>query len=81
MDRWDKFSLGLAALNPDSQAFATPLFDVYISLLEEAIGDMDGFISWFIYDNDFGRLGLIVVENGFPIPIKSIDDAYDYLTR
>lgn len=50
--------------------------DDYITLLEE-VYDLEGDISWFIYDNDMGKCGL---KYG-GVPIFTIKDLYEAVKK
>ena len=43
--------------------FGNKFIDDYIRLLETAVKDEDGWISWFVFDNDFGKKELLIKIN------------------
>ena len=52
--------------------------DDYISLLETAVGDNSNWVSWFVFENSFGRKELaIVTKSGKSIPIKTAKQLYE----
>lgn len=56
------------------------LFDMAIDGVAKAIGDEDDWLSWFIYENDWGKKGY---EAGYEpmVKIKSIEDFVTILER
>jgi hypothetical protein len=50
------------------------IFDKYLDLVEETIGDEIHSLSWFIYDNQCGKKKLEHTINGKLVPIKTVDD-------
>ena len=50
-----------------------------IELLEIEMDDDDKFISYFIYELDFGRKGDLFTINGEEIQLLTAEDLYDFL--
>lgn len=48
--------------------------DNYINLLEHVCGCEDGWISWYVFDNNMGEGNLLVKINGIERNISSLDD-------
>lgn len=48
--------------------------DHYLNVVALQVGDNDGWISWFIYDSDFGKKSGIVEINGEEYFIKTIEE-------
>ena len=56
--------------------------DTLITVLEDAMGDTEGWITYFCYECNFGRdskLGDITID-GKPIPFSTAEDLYNLLT-
>ncbi len=57
--------------------------DTLISVLEDAMGDDEGWITYFCYERDFGRdhtLGDVTID-GNPIPFSTAEDLYNLLNK
>lgn len=57
----EKLNTVLKVLSPTSTGvieFGSTFIDAYINLLEKSFGDHFNWISWFIFENDFGRKGM-----------------------
>lgn len=53
------------------------------NLLERLMNDQDNWISYYAWEQDFGRehkLGDVSEEDGTPIPLFNASDLYDILT-
>lgn len=44
--------------------FGSEFIDDYINVLSDAVGDEEGWISWFVFENEFGSAGLSASING-----------------
>ena len=58
--------------------------DSVIDLLEDAMGDTGEWMSYWIYDLDFGseyKDGSVVDEEGNTINIRTVEDLYNRLTE
>jgi len=59
----------------------------YYGLIEQMCdisSDYDNDLSYFVYDLDFGRNwhpGMVTDENGEDVPLSTIDNLWDLLTR
>lgn len=61
LEEQQKASKGLKMISNEGSFIITlgnKFLDEYINLLEELIGDESSWVSWFVFDNDFGRRGL-----------------------
>lgn len=56
-------------INPESILLDDSVIDQYQRLIELLLGDTSGWISWYIYDNDFGIKGM---EAGLHNRLESI---------
>jgi hypothetical protein len=57
------------------------LFDKHLDLVSEKLGDDDNTLSWFIFDNDMGKQGLILLtKNNSPVDIDSIEKLVDFIS-
>lgn len=59
--------------------------DLLISVLEDAFNDKDGFISWWLYDREFGEHNpnvKVVDKDGAEkeLLLNTPEDLYDFLT-
>lgn len=53
----------------------------FLETLEYYLGINDNWLRWFVYDNDFGKNGLLV-ENGDDLkPIKTLSDLREVLVQ
>jgi hypothetical protein len=48
------------------------LLDNYVFLIEKTLGDSDGWVSWFIFDNNCGKNNLKITFNGISHRIGSV---------
>jgi hypothetical protein len=58
-----------------------PMFDLIVDLLEKYFGDNDGWISYWLFDLDFGkqyRPGSIKFKDA-EVPLKTIEDLYNII--
>jgi hypothetical protein len=75
------FCTEIVALNEHIQAiapgavceFGGHFLDDYIRLLSEMIGDESNWISWYVFDNGFGKRRLEAGYDGHVAKITSID--------
>jgi len=71
----DKFAL-------ESTMLCNPLTTKYIELLRNIFNDESDWISYYIYDLDFGkeyREGVVQDENGQNVPLLTVEDLYNLL--
>lgn len=72
----DGFSEGL---------FGTTWYEVLITdILKDAFNDESDWIGYWIYELEFGKTykkGCVKTPNGKNIPLKTIDDLYNLLTK
>ena len=64
--------------------FPSALFTDVLTLLESATGDVDGTVSYFVWDLNFGKdwkPGMITDKDGRDIPMGTIDDLWEELMR
>ena len=80
-----EFSAKYNRLSHDEVEFMLPsLIDNVIELLEQAVCDNDEWISYWLFDLDRGQYykpGMITESNGTPIPLATIDDLWDFLSK
>lgn len=52
-----------------------------IEMLEDIMGDVNKFISWYIYDKDWGKRKDLNVytEDGWEIPCNSFEELYEII--
>ena len=79
----DRLGIIVKIISPTSTGvveFGDKFVDDYIKLLEIAINDQTEMISWFIYENDFGRNGLkVTFEGEQPKEINTAIDLYYFV--
>jgi hypothetical protein len=76
-----RFSKEIDILNTHLQAIAPGavcefggfFLDDYIRVLLELVGDDSGWISWYVFDNEFGKRKLEAGYDGNVVKITSID--------
>ena len=49
-------------------------FDAYTDLVAETIGDKDGWLTWFIWENDCGQKGMKAGFKGKTKKVKTVED-------
>ena len=71
----------LRKFNTDGEYFVPTCEDMLVKVLQDSMNDTDEFISYFIYDLNFGKEWKEgnVVDNGKDIKLSTIDELYDYL--
>jgi len=70
----------LKVISPSGNAvceFGNEFIDDYIKLLEESTNDDSGWISWFVFENEFGAKGLEVKTTDGKCKIKSEKSLYN----
>jgi hypothetical protein len=78
----DKLKSVLQAISPTGTCvveIGNEFIDNYIDLIEQALGNEYGLVSWFIFDNEFGQKNMIVTFDGKEYIISSIRDIYDFI--
>jgi hypothetical protein len=82
MDEQDKLDAVLKVISPTGTCvceFGNKFIDDYIGLLEELVGDKDGWIAWYVFENGFGEKGLEAkMPNGEIKKIISEKVLYDF---
>lgn len=58
----------------------TKLITDIISVIDQST-NTDGWVDWWIWENDFGRKKLEVTENGKEVTIKTPGQLYDFITK
>ena len=59
-------------------------YDISIKLLEIAIGDKYEYVSWWIFEKEWGNKGedfCVTDHNGNVIPTETMSDIYDLVTK
>lgn len=58
-----------------------PLLDNFIEMLQKLMKDKSEWISYYIYEVEFGTIpgNHVYDEDGNPIPFNSLDDVYDLI--
>lgn len=74
------YKMGLDLLD-NKNSPVEPLFKV-INILFDSIYTEEGveWISWYIYDNNYGEMGLTAFDGEIQI-CKNIDELYDYIQK
>lgn len=52
------------------------IIDSYIKILEETCGDKANWISWYVFENDWGSRGMEAGYEGEMKPIKNYKDLW-----
>lgn len=79
MAEQDKLDAVLKVINPTSTGvceFGNKFIDDYISVVEIALGDDEGWFSWFVFENEFGKKKMKVSKKNIPYIIKNESDLY-----
>ena len=76
----DKLNAVIKVISPTSTGvveFGNKFIDDYIRIVEDALNDPANWVSWFVFDNDFGKKKLKVVVNGKSFNICDEKQFYD----
>lgn len=81
----DKLDAVLKVLSPTTTGvceFGNVFIDDYINLLELAVNDNSNWVSWFVFDNDFGA-NKLKVKNKFGLSVKIANEKqlYDFCIK
>lgn len=80
----DEINDVLRKFGRDGYMFSTGLEDVIVRLLETVFEDTDEWISYWAWEENFGRKyedGDAIDEKGGIIPLKTAEDLYDFLIK
>lgn len=80
----DKLKAVLQAISPTGTGaveFGNQLIDDYIELIEIAMKDECEFVSWFVFENDWGAKKHEAGLAGELTPIETIKDLYDLISK
>lgn len=61
LEEQEKLGAVLEIISPTSTGvveFGGYFIDAYINILEKSFGDNFNWVSWFVFENDFGRKGM-----------------------
>ena len=73
-DELDTLNEHIQAIAPGAVCeYGARFLDDYIRLLSESVGDEDTWVSWYVFDDDFGGRKLQAGYDGNLITIGSID--------
>lgn len=76
----DKLNEHLSAIAPGAVCdFGGMFLDAHIRLLSEYLGDTDEWISWWTFENDFGKKGMRAGYDGKAIKIDRISRLWDLI--
>lgn len=81
-----EITTGFRKLDDDFNFISFGRYDLLIvNLLEEAMNDTNAWISWWIYEADFGNntgiANSVTVDGGERFLLKNAGDLYDLITR
>ncbi len=75
----------MKVISPSSQdvcEFGNTFIDDYISLLEKSVNDNYNWVSWFVFENDFGKKKLkAILPGGRKVKIASEKQLYDFCIK
>lgn len=78
----DKLDAVLKIISPTSTGvceFGNKFIDDYIKILEIALGDTSQWVSWFVFENDFGNKRLEVRVNDIEYEISNERQFFDII--
>lgn len=55
--------------------------EMYVNVVEMAVGDCARMVTWFVYENDFGKRGLEAWFDDKPIKITTALQLYYFVLR
>jgi len=76
----DKLDAVLKVISPTSTGvceFGNIFIDDYIRIIEIALNDTNQWVSWFVFENDFGNKKLEVNSNGIEYEISNEKQFFD----
>jgi len=76
----DNLDAVLKVISPTSTGvceFGNKFIDDYIRILEIALGDTNQWVSWFVFENDFGNKRLEVRVNDIEYEISNEREFFD----
>jgi hypothetical protein len=59
--------------------FGGQFLDDYLVLLSYAVGDKEAWVTWFVFENDFGSKGLLAGAPGQAKPITNARELWDLI--
>jgi len=80
LDEQDKLTQVINVIAPSGTCvceFGNEFIDDYINLLECSVNDDSNWVSWFVFENEFGKKGLIINIDNKKYKIKSDKLLYD----
>jgi hypothetical protein len=80
MNEQDELNNVIKVISPSSTGvveFGNLFIDNYIRVVELVLGDKYEWFSWFVFDNDFGRKGMVVTVDGKEYKISNEQEFYD----
>jgi len=51
-----------------------------IKVLEDSVGDEEHWVSYFVYECEFGRVDNLITMSGIDYHLSSVEDLWDFLT-
>lgn len=80
-DKLDEVVKLLGGYNGVTADFAYVFMEDYLHLLEKAANDTESCITWFVFDNDWGRNERKFEYNGRKRTIKTLKQLYDFCLK
>jgi hypothetical protein len=80
IEEQDKLDAVLKVISPTSTGvceFGNKFIDDYIRILEIALGDTNQWVSWFVFENDFGNKKFEVRVNDIEYEISNEREFFD----
>lgn len=62
----------------------TVVVDLLCEILEPGVSERDSFISWWIYETEFGKrpdFAYVILKDGTRVDLSSADKLYDFLVE
>lgn len=78
----DKLDAVLKVISPTSTGvceFGNEFIDDYIKIVEIALGDTNQWVSWFVFENEFGKNKLEVKVNDIGYEISNEREFFDII--
>jgi hypothetical protein len=79
-DELDALNTHIGAIAPGAVCeYGARFLDDYIRILSELVGDDNGWISWYVFDNELGKRGFEAGYDGNVVKITSVDMLWELI--
>ena len=76
----DALDNALRELSPDFGGYCSPLTDLTVQILKDAVGDESDWIGYYIWESEWGtKFPYVWDKDGNEIPLETLKDLYDII--